>query len=185
MAMNERRNVLRSRVLGVGWLTIVWLLLWGSFTPLTVVGGVLVGALVTVAFPLPPPAHRLPFRPLRLLALAGYVAFDVTASALQVSWQALRYGPRTRATIVAVPLLSASDRVATIVADAVTLTPGTAAVQIDQKRRVWYVYALGPRDRTGAEHARRRAMVMQRRVLAALGSPDEIAEADRRLGVTR
>lgn len=172
---------LRARLPAVAWLTLVWVLLWGTFTPLTVVGGVLAGLLVTGLFRLPPAPDRLPFRPLRLLGLAGYLVYDLVVSAGEVSWQTLRRGPDARGAIVAVPLLSASDRVVVVVANAFTLSPGTMALQIDRDHAVWYVYALGPRDRGDVERVRRRAMDMQRRVLVALGSPAELAEAERRL----
>lgn len=172
---------LRARWPGIVWLTLVWVLLWGTFTPLTVVGGVLAAVLVTGLFRLPPAPDRLPFRPLRLLGLAGYLVYDLVVSAGEVSWQTLRRGPDSRGAIVAVPLLSASDRVVIVVANAFTLSPGTMGLQIDRDHAVWYVYALGPRDRAGVERARRRAMDMQRRVLVALGSPAEIAEAERQL----
>ena len=35
------------------WLTVVWLALWGTVSPLTVVGGVLVAVAVLVVFPMP------------------------------------------------------------------------------------------------------------------------------------
>ncbi|MGI9001480.1 MAG: Na+/H+ antiporter subunit E [Pseudonocardia sp.] len=172
---------LSARWPGIVWLTLVWVLLWGTFTPLTVVGGVLAAVVVTGLFRLPPAPDRLPFRPLRLLGLAGYLVYDLVVSAGEVSWQTLRRGPDSRGAIVAVPLLSASDRVVIVVANAFTLSPGTMGLQIDRDHAVWYVYALGPRDRAGVERARRRAMDMQRRVLVALGSPAEIAEAERQL----
>lgn len=170
---------LRARLPHVLWLTLVWVLLWGTFTPASIVGGVLVALLVTALFRLPVAADRLPLRPLRLLGLAGYLAVDLIVSGAQVTWQVLRYGPRARGVILAVPLLSTSDRVVTIMANALTLSPGAMALQIDPDHDVWYVYALGPRDRAGVDRARRRVLDMQRRVLAALGSPAEVAEAER------
>jgi multicomponent Na+:H+ antiporter subunit E len=173
------RGRLLRRLPEVAWLTLVWVLLWGTFTPLSVVGGVLLAVLVTAVIRLPLPPERLPLRPLRLLGLAGYVLYDVVVSTVQVSWQTLRYGPDARGAILAVPLLSASDRVVAIVANAFTLSPGTITLQVDAQHRLWYVYALGPRDRAGAERVRQQALDMQRRVLVAFGSPDEIAEAER------
>jgi len=172
---------LRARVSDVVGLTLVWLLLWGTFTPLTVVGGVLVGVLVTALFRLPLVPDRLPLRPLRLLGLIGFLAYDLVVSGAEVSWQVLRHGPSARGAIVAVPLLSRSDRVVTVMASALTLSPGTMTLQIDHDHAVWYVYALGPRDRAAVERARRQTMDMQRRVLAALGTPEELAEVERRL----
>jgi multicomponent Na+:H+ antiporter subunit E len=72
--------------------------------------------------------------------------------------------------------------VVTVMANALSLSPGTMALQIDHDHDVWYVYALGPRDRAAVELARRRVLDMQRRVLAALGTPEEQEEAVRLLG---
>lgn len=168
---------LRARAPQVLWLTLVWNMLWGSFTPLTAVGGVLVGILVTGAVRLPLAPYRLPVRPWALLRLAGYLGYQLVVSSGDVAWQALRYGPKARGAIIAVPLLTSSDRVATVVANAVSLTPGTLTLQVDQRNRTWYVYALGPRDAAALERARRQAWTIQRRVIVALGSPPERAQA--------
>ena len=86
----------RPRVLEIVWLTLVWVLLWGTFTPLSVVGGVLVSVAVIGAFRFPPAEAHLPVRPLRLLGLVGYLAYDMIVSGAEVSWQVLRYGPAAR-----------------------------------------------------------------------------------------
>lgn len=168
-----------ARLPAVLWLTLVWVLLWGTFTPASIVGGMLVAALVTALFRLPPATDRLPVRPLRVIGLVGYLAWDLVISGVEVSWQVLRHGPRARGAIMAVPLIASSDRVVTVMANALSLSPGTMALQIDHDHDVWYVYALGPRDQAGVERARRRVLDMQRRVLAALGTPSEMAEAQR------
>ncbi|OZM78437.1 Na+/H+ antiporter subunit E [Pseudonocardia sp. MH-G8] len=170
---------IRARLPSVVWLTVVWVLLWGTFTPASVVGGVLVALLVTALFRLPLSRERLPIRPVRLFGLIGYLAYDLVVSGAEVSWQALRYGSGARAAIIAVPLLSTSDRVVTVMANALALTPGSMALQIDPDHNVWYVYSLGPRDHEGVQRARRRTLDMQRRVLTALGTPAELAEAER------
>ena len=171
----------RPRVLEICWLAAVWVLLWGTFTPLSIAGGVVVGIAVIAAFRFPPAAAHLPVRPLRLLGLVGYLAYDVVVGGAEVSWQTLRYGRGARGAVLAVPLLSGSDRVVTVVANALSLSPGTMALQIDHEHGLWFVYALGPRDEAGVERARRRTMDMQRRVLAALGTPEELAAAEAHL----
>lgn len=153
-----------GRVVG---LTLVWVLLWGTFSPATIVGGVLVAVLVLVVLPLPASPERLPLRPLRLLGLLGYLAYDLAVSTVEVSWQTLRYGHHARGAIVEVPLRTTSDRVVTLMANAISLSPGTAVLEIDPERGVWFVYALGPRDAAGVDRARSRVEDMQRRVLAA------------------
>jgi multicomponent Na+:H+ antiporter subunit E len=170
------------RLSPVLWLTLVWVLLWGTFSPASIVGGVLVALLITTVFRMPPAIDRLPIRPLRVAGLVLFLIWDLLVSGLEVSWEVLRHGPRARGAILAVPLLTSSDRVVTVMANAISLSPGTMALQIDQDHAVWYVYTLGPRDRAGVERARLRAMDIQRRVLAALGSPEEEAEAERLMG---
>jgi multicomponent Na+:H+ antiporter subunit E len=173
-----------ARAVEVVWLMLVWVFLWGTFTPLTFVGGVLVAVGVIGAFRFPPAGPHLPLRPLRLLGLVGYLAYDVVVSGAEVSWQTLRYGPRARGAVYAVPLLSSSDRVVAVTANALSLSPGAMALQIDHEHGLWFVYALGPRDPAGVERNRRRTMDMQRRVLAALGTPEELAEATQLLART-
>lgn len=166
-----------SRALTVAWLTVVWVLLWGSFTLLTLVGGVLVGLGVTALFPGGPVDRRLPLRPLPLLGLTAFLARDLVVSSLEVSRETLRLGPRSRGAILELPLASTSDRVVALVAAAYTLSPGTLVVQIDHLRARWYIYVLGPSDAAGVERARHRALDVQRRVIAAVGTPEEVAAA--------
>lgn len=163
------------------WLTAVWVLLWGTVDAKTLLGGALVATLVTVAFPLPLVGERLRVRPMRLLWLAGYLAADLVVSGVKIGWETLRHGPRATAGIVAVPLLTDSDWVATAVSNAVSLAPGTFVLQLDHQREVCYVYNLGMRGPADALRVRRQVLGMQRRVIAALGTPDEIAAVDAQL----
>jgi multicomponent Na+:H+ antiporter subunit E len=153
------------------WLWVVWVLLWGTFTPLTLVGGVVVAAAVLWAFPV----RRLPhltLRPGPLLGLLGFLALDLVRSSYQVSREMLRNGPRSRGAILELPLASTSDRVVALVAAAYTLSPGTLVVQIDHARSRWYIYVLGPDGADAVERARAAALDVQRRVLAVVGEEE-------------
>ncbi len=150
-------------------------MLWGTFSVKSMVGGVLVAVLVIAVFPLPLIGERLPVRPVRLLRLIGYLAYDLVVSSVKVSWETLRYGPRTTAGIVAVPLQTGSALAAAAVADAVSLAPGTFVLQIDRRRGTCYVYTLGVRGPDDVERVRRDVLALQRRVINALGSRAEIA----------
>ena len=54
---------IRARLPQLVWLTAVWVLLWGTFSVKSMVGGVLVGVLVITVFLLPLVGERLPVRP--------------------------------------------------------------------------------------------------------------------------
>jgi multicomponent Na+:H+ antiporter subunit E len=151
------------------WLTIAWVLLWGTVSVKIVVGGVVVAVLVTALFPMPVLA-RLPFRPWPLLRLGGFLLADLVVSGGQVSWEVLRRGRRARAGIVAVPLLTGSERIVTLIAAAAALTPGSFVLQIDRPGGLLYVYALGMRSPADAERVRRQSTTLQERVVRALGA---------------
>lgn len=157
-----------SRLPQLVWLTVVWVLLWGSVSVATVLGGLLVAVLVTVAFPMPAMPGHLSVRPLRLARLVAYRMADLLASSSKVSWQALRHGPRATAGIVEVPLLTDSERIIVVVANAVSLAPGEFVLQIDCERDVCYVYGLGIRNAADAERVRAQVLELQRRVVAAV-----------------
>lgn len=166
-----------TRALSIAWLTVVWVLLWGSFTLLTVVGGVLIGWVVTAVWRPGDVDARLPFRPLPLLVLVAFLARDLVVSSFVVSRETLLHGPRSRGAILDLPLLSTSERVVAAIAGAYTLSPGTLVLQVDLQESRWFIYVIGTRDTADVERSRRGALEVQRRVLDALGSPEERAAA--------
>jgi multicomponent Na+:H+ antiporter subunit E len=173
--------MIRRRLPQLFWLTVVWVLLWGTFSPATIVGGIVVAALITWLFPMPLMPDPVPFRPLRLLLLAGFLAADLLRSAGDIAWQTVRHGPRARAGIVAAPLVSDSAHAVALLAGSVALTPGSYVLQIDRVHRTFWVYTLGIRSETDVERIRRAMLVMQRNVIAAVGTPAELAACDRGL----
>lgn len=182
-AVRERGRLHRGlrRLPMVLWLTVVWLMLWGRFDAGTVFFGLVVGVLITAVFPQPLIRTNIVVRPLRIAVLAGYLAWDLVSSTLRVTWQAVRYGPRTRAGIVAVALLTDSDHIIAMTSNAVSLAPGTFVIQIDRAHRMCFVYQLGMRPEE-ADAVRRRTLWLEERVVRAVGSRTEIAALDAREG---
>lgn len=167
-------TVLLRRLPQVLGLTLVWVALWGVVSVKIIVGGLLVAFAVTLLFPTPL-LERMPLRPWAVLRLIGFLLVNLLLSGFDVGWEILRYGPRARPAIVAVPMLTRSGRVATIIAGGVALTPGTFVLQLDRRRGVWYVYALGLSGPDDARKVREQVLRLQQRVIAAFGHPDEIA----------
>ena len=165
---------LRRRIPQVLALAVVWVLLWGSLSPVAIVGGLLIGAAVTMLFPLPLLPERLPFRPVKVLRLIGFLALDLVISGVRVSMVTLRFGPRAKSGIIGLPLYTASDRVVTTIVAGCALTPGSYALQIDRRRGRWYVYALGLRRAGAVDRVRRDMLNLQMRVIDAIGSDDDV-----------
>jgi multicomponent Na+:H+ antiporter subunit E len=153
-----------TRVLFGAWLWALWLLLWGSLSPVVVVGGLLVAVGVLLAFPLPAVPGRVGPRPVRLLLLVGGVLLDLVRSSVVVAWTAIRHGPRTRAAIIEVPLRVETDLAIAATANVTSLTPGTLVVHIDRDRRRLYVHTLPIPADGSTEQGREAVRTVERRV---------------------
>ena len=79
------------------WLTLVWWLLWGTWSLLSLVGGVLVAVVASLVFPLPPLRMRVRIRPVGVVVLVARFLLDVVVASAQVARTVL---PLTSATIV-------------------------------------------------------------------------------------
>ncbi|OII69703.1 hypothetical protein BJP39_16520 [Streptomyces sp. CC77] len=171
--MPERARGLARHAPTLGWLWLLWVVLWGSLSVPVVLSGLAVACAVTLAFPLPAVRARAAWRPLRFLGLTAHLVADVLLSAAAVGWEAVRHGGRTTAAIVEVPVRADTDLLVTAVAQLTTLTPGTLVLEIDRRGGLLYVHALGVRDRDGADRRRADTLGVDHRVMAALAArPD-------------
>lgn len=148
-------------------LTAVWVLLWGSLTWLTVLGGALVAAAVLALFPLPVMSRTGRVRPLALLRLAGRFAADLVVASVQVAVLAFRFGHTPRSAIIAVPLRAPSDLGLTLTAEALSLVPGSLIVEVDRERGVLHVHVLGVPDAPAAERFRTSVLDLEDRIVTA------------------
>jgi len=173
---------MRKRLLAVAWLLVVWVALWEDLSVVNVLSGLLVAGLLTTLFPLErgeprPDAAR--FRPLRALRLLGYFLRKLLEANAIVAWEVITPSNEgVREGIVAVPLTGASDTVIAIVADMISLTPGTLTLEIERDPTVLYVHVLHLRD---IEHVRAEVLRLEVKVLEAFGSQEAIDEARRQL----
>jgi multicomponent Na+:H+ antiporter subunit E len=139
-----------ATVLRIVWITVLWAGLWGEWSAPTLAAGVLVASAVTAVFRAPRlhAADRtgIVVRPLPALHFLVVFLWLVLRSSLQVAATVVRPRQRIHTGIVAVPLRGASDGVATIVAGAVTLTPGTLTLEATGTPTTLYVHALDTRD---------------------------------------
>ena len=154
----------------LGWLTLVWVGLWGSVTPANVLGGLALGILLLLAFPLSHVDTPGIVRPVPLLRFAGYFAVDLVRSSLQVSRLVLRPTLRLRQAVLAVPVRGASDRLLTLLANAISLTPGTLTLEVDRPRSTLYIHVIDAGDSPGAELVRAKILAVERLAILAVGS---------------
>ena len=76
------------------------------------------------------------------LLLFGLFARELILSAVKVAWLALQPRLRLRPAIIAYPLTVTTDTQITLLANLITLTPGTLSVDVSDDRRWLYVHAI-------------------------------------------
>lgn len=157
------------------WLTLVWTGLWGDISVLVVLSGVVVAVVVCVVFPMPPLGMNLRPHPVHLAWLVTRFLWDVLVASAQVAWTTLQLHRQPRNAVIEVDLTTHSDFVLTIVAEMVSLVPGSLVVEARRSTHSLFLHVLDARDTAGVEKMRRQVFALERRVLRAFGTPEEAA----------
>jgi multicomponent Na+:H+ antiporter subunit E len=76
------------------------------------------------------------------ILLIGLFARELILSAIKVAWLAIQPKLQLRPAIVAYPLTVTSDLQITLLANLITLTPGTLSVDVSDDRRTLYIHAI-------------------------------------------
>lgn len=124
------------------WLTAVWVGLWGSVSTANVLGGLALSVVLLRLLPMAPlPVVSRP-SPLGVLRFAVVFLVALVQSSLQVLVLVLRPRVQPRQAVIEVPVHGGGDRLLTLVANAVSLTPGTLTLEVDRERQVLHVHVL-------------------------------------------
>lgn len=144
------------------WLTALWIGLWRSTTPATLITGLALAVALTW-FVRRSDLHRERHR-VRLHHLVRYFAHMLVAlvrSNVQLAVEVLTPADRTRPGILEVRLPPSSEVVLTVIANSITLTPGTITLEVDPDTSTLQIHVLHLRDvqaaRAEVEHLHRLA----------------------------
>jgi len=127
-------------------LLVLWIALWGELSVANLISGVAAVAAVTWMF-----AERsgttYQVRPLNAVRLITFVAYSLVTSSARVAWAVVFPIPeRTTTSVQTVKLQRGSVFVGAIVANAITLTPGTMTLELDAESLELQVHVLGAVD---------------------------------------
>ncbi|RBY96178.1 Na+/H+ antiporter subunit E [Blastococcus sp. TF02-8] len=175
MTVEPAAKRLRHQLPLVVWLVLVWILLWGTWSWANLVSGLAVALGVLVLLPLPPVIGGVRLRPAALLAFVGHFVVDLFVSGAQVAWQAIGPGGVRRGAIVSVQLRVDSDLLLTMVAEAISLVPGSLVLDLDRERRRIAVHLLHARDEDDVARQKAAVLETEARIVRAFGSAEEIA----------
>jgi multicomponent Na+:H+ antiporter subunit E len=162
-------------------LVALWMLLWGQFTWLALITGLVAAVFVTRVFRLPP--VDLSGRLNLWYGLVFVVTFlgAVVRGSLVVAWQVLDFRRPPGAAIIAVPLRVDDDVIMAHTAVTASLIPGSLIVDVDREGRTLFLHTIGVRSDEDAEHHRRVVLGWEARITRAVGSRAQLADLRRRI----
>lgn len=127
-------------------LWLVWLLLANSLAP----GQILLGGLLALALPLFTarfwPDRPRPRRPLQILAYILVLLWDITVANLTVARLILHPTRKLRPAFIRLPLDLGNDFAIVVLANTISLTPGTVSADLSPDRRSLLIHVLDVED---------------------------------------
>ncbi|AZS35455.1 hypothetical protein CVS47_00047 [Microbacterium lemovicicum] len=161
------------------WLVALWMLLWGQFTIVALLTGLVVAVFVTRVFRLPP--VELSGRVNLWYGLVFVLSFlwALVRGSLTVAWQVLNPRAYPGTAIIAVPLQTDDDLIMAHVAVTASLIPGSLIVESDRDRRILYLHVIGVKDREAVEEQRRSVRRWESRIVLAVGSKAQVEQLEK------
>ncbi len=167
------------------WLTALWVALWDDLSWANVLSGLLVAVGVAAVARIDLETLRPTyFRPVWATWYVVVLLRNLVAANLRLAWEILTPGIGTHTGIVAVPMRGGSEAVVNLVANSITLTPGTMTVEVSTSGDVdqdgaeddvlLYIHGMYTRD---TEAVRRDVLHLEELALRAFGTPADYARA--------
>lgn len=127
-------------------LTLLWLLLVNQFSAGHVALGALLGWLIPFATSSFWPESIRIRHPLVLLRFLGVFVVDIVRGSFLVAWLILKGPARLRPAFVEVPLALETDLAISLLANTISLTPGTVSARLAADKRTLIVHTIDTGD---------------------------------------
>jgi multicomponent Na+:H+ antiporter subunit E len=154
------------------WLVAVWVALWEQVSPANVLSGLAVALVVLTLFPVGDRRRSGTVRPVAAARFLAYFAWNLVEASAVVAWEIVTPRNRINEGIVAIPIRGVSDAVVTVVANAISLTPGTLTLEARRSPAVLYVHVLHLYD---VEAVRRETLRLEALAIRAFGPAQVVA----------
>lgn len=155
-------------------LVLLWSVLWGQVTWLSILTGIIVAIAVTRVFYLPPAELSGRINPWYTLVFLATFLLDVAVASFTVAYQALHPRPIPYSSVIGVQLRTRSDLIMTLDAIAMSLVPGSLVVEADRERSILYLHSFDTRTTEDVEAMRRKVLVVEARIVRAIGSKADL-----------
>lgn len=147
-------------------LALAWIALTAQFTPTNLIIGFALGYLV-LWITLRKDRASVYFIKLRqVMSFAFFFAWEVFKSNLRVAYEVLTPRHHMTPAVIAIPLDAKGDAEITMLANLITLTPGTLSLDVSSDRRTLFIHAMYVED--VAQFKKNIKQVLEHRLLEVL-----------------
>lgn len=138
---------MKNRFLANLLLTFIWVALTGNFEVANFVFGFLLSYFLLWIITRGSSNVRYFTLVPRVISFLFFFTYELIKANVQVAYEVMTPGMRMTPGIVAVPLDVTTDFQITMLANLITLTPGTLALDVSTDRKVLYVHSMYIKDR--------------------------------------
>lgn len=147
-------------------LAVLWMSLQGQFTPGHFLFGFVLGYVVLLLCRPALPKSSYSLKVWQVGNLLFYVVTQIPLANVQVAWQVLRPRLDLQPGVIAYPLRARTDMEITLLANLISLIPGSVSVDLSPDRSTLYVHVMDLRDPDKFKGSLRQGL--ERRVLEVL-----------------
>ncbi|MDQ3937638.1 MAG: Na+/H+ antiporter subunit E [Chloroflexota bacterium] len=144
-------------------LALVWVAMTGDLSPANLLVGLVLGFVALFAAQTVLGSTPYARRMWRVVAFLGFYIGELIMSNVRVAADVVTPRHRAQPGVVAVPLDAQTDAEITLLANLITMTPGSLTLDVSDDRRVLYVHAMFVRDPDA--YRQRLKNTLERRVL--------------------
>lgn len=127
-------------------LAVVWLALTGEFTPTNFFAGFVVGYVVLWISRRSTESRRYFLKVPQVIGFIFFFLKELILANLRVAYDVMTPTHHMKPGVIAVPLDAKTDTEITLLANLITLTPGTLSLDVSADRSVLYVHSMYIKD---------------------------------------
>ncbi|MCH8535525.1 MAG: Na+/H+ antiporter subunit E [Flavobacteriaceae bacterium] len=129
-------------------LTIIWVFLTGSFEVVNFVFGFVITFLILWIISSKDSENGKYFRIIpKLISFFFFFLWEVVKANIQVAYEVITPQNKMKPGIVALPLDAKTDTEITLLANLITLTPGTLSLDVSEDKKVLYIHSMYVHDK--------------------------------------
>ncbi|MEX0884552.1 MAG: Na+/H+ antiporter subunit E [Cyclobacteriaceae bacterium] len=139
--------MIKTRFLSNLFLSFIWLAVTGNFTFENFVFGFLLGFILMWLIATNRREDKYFYRAPKLIYFIFYFIYELIKANLQVAYDVVTPRFYMKPGIIQIPLTAKSDLEITLLANLISLTPGTLSLDVSNDREVLYVHAMYVSDK--------------------------------------